>query len=245
MTPGSTYWLIGASEGLGRALALHMAHAGVRLVLSARGQGRLNDLAAELPGDHLVVPIDVTDGASVAKAASALPALDGVIYMAGAYDPMNSANFDGDRAALVAEVNFVGALRSLSHIVPGFVANDKGHVVIIGSLAGFRGLPNSIGYGASKAGLMHLAENLRTELARTNVKVQLINPGFIKTRLTEKNDFAMPQIMTPEDAANRVWNAMAGARFSTSFPAPFAWFFRASRFIPQWIYDRMFKRPSA
>lgn len=245
MSPPRTYWLIGASEGLGRALAHRLAHEGIQTVLSARNADRLQELASELPGTHSVVAMDVTEAQAVKQAAQKLPPLDGVIYLAGSYDPMNALNYDGERAALVAQVNFVGALRSLSAVVPDFVRRDKGHVVIIGSLAGFRGLPNSIGYGASKAGLMHLAENLRAELARTGVKVQLINPGFIKTRLTELNDFQMPQIMEPEDAADRVWRAMQSRRFATSFPAPFAWFFRLSRFVPQWLYDRLFKPPPA
>lgn len=240
MKQGQTYWLIGASAGLGRALASQMADAGISLVLSARNKARLDAMAQELPGNHRVLPLDLRSSDSVKQAARDLPVLDGVIYMAGDYDPMRAENFDPDRAEMVADVNFMGAIRALGAVVPEFARRDRGHVVIIGSLAGFRGLPGAIGYGASKAGVMHLAENLRADLWRTGVKVQLVNPGFIRTRLTDKNDFKMPQIMEPETAARHVMAAMRSNRFSTSFPNPFAMVFRVSRWLPQGLYQRLF-----
>lgn len=240
MKPGQTYWLIGASAGLGQALAAQMAAAGITLVLSARNKDRLDAMALELPGTHQVLPLDLRSSDSVTLAARDLPELDGVIYMAGDYEPMRAEAFNPDRAEMVADVNFMGAIRALGQVVPRFAQKDQGHVVIIGSLAGFRGLPGAIGYGASKAGVMHLAENLRADLWRTGVKVQLVNPGFIRTRLTDKNDFKMPQIMEPEQAASHVMSAMNSNRFATSFPNPFALFFRVSRWLPQGLYQRLF-----
>jgi short-subunit dehydrogenase len=113
-------------------------------------------------------------------------------------------------------------------------------VVIVGSLSGFRGLPGAIGYAASKAGVMALAESMQADLRRTGVTVQLANPGFIRTRLTDKNDFSMPFLMEPEAAARDIFEFMCTRRFSLSFPVPFAWVFRGSQFLPDWLYYRLF-----
>ncbi|GGD22245.1 SDR family NAD(P)-dependent oxidoreductase [Sinisalibacter lacisalsi] len=236
---GKRYWLIGASEGLGRALVDDLDAAGASLVLSARNQTRILEIASGMR-DAEVVPVDVTDPKSVSKAARSVGEIDGVIYCVGAYEPMKATEWSADAATLMAEVNFVGALHVLGQVVPAFVKKNAGHIVLIGSLSGFRGLPGAIGYGASKAALMHLAENLRIDLRETDIDVQVVNPGFIRTRLSGKNDFAMPQIMEPEDAAARVIKAMKGRRFSTSFPAPFSWLFTLGRYLPLGLFHRIF-----
>lgn len=241
---GRHWWVIGASEGLGRALAVELAAAGATVTASARSAGRLAALAAEVPS-ITPRPMDVTDAASVAAACAAVPAPFGVIYAAGAYEPMSAWNWCPGAAEAMADVNFTGALRVLAHVVPAMVARGEGRVVLIGSLAGFRGLPGAIGYGASKAALMHLAENLRADLRGTGVSVQQVNPGFIRTRLTAKNDFAMPQIMEPEEAALRVMRALRNGRFSTSFPAPFAWLFTLGRYLPLPLFHALFSRRDA
>ncbi|MCB1338092.1 MAG: SDR family NAD(P)-dependent oxidoreductase [Maritimibacter sp.] len=236
---GRRYWLVGASEGLGLALARALDAEGASLVLSARNAAKLDALASSLR-DARALPMDVTDPQSVSNAAGNAREMDGVVYIAGAYEPMTAAAWGPEEAARMAEVNFVGALRVLGHMVPGFAARGTGHVVLIGSLSGFAGLPGAIGYGASKAGLMHLAENIRVDLRGTGVVVQRVNPGFIRTRLTSKNDFAMPQILSPETAAARVVAAMKSGRFSTSFPAPFAWLFTCGRHLPVAWFQRIF-----
>jgi short-subunit dehydrogenase len=237
---GKTYWIVGASEGLGRALAQSLDKDGARLVLSARGGDRLIALARTLR-NATVLEMDVTDPAAVATAVEMAGTVDGVIYCAGQYTPLKAQDWDAAKVEAMCEVNFLGALRVLGHLVPKFVLNNHGHIVLIGSLAGFRGLPGAIGYGASKAALMHLGENLYADLRGTDVQVQVVNPGFIKTRLTDKNDFAMPFIQTPEKAAEHVLSAMRARRFSTSFPAPFSWLFRVGRFLPRNIFYRIFR----
>ncbi|SFL39737.1 SDR family NAD(P)-dependent oxidoreductase [Shimia haliotis] len=241
MFENKTYWLVGASHGLGHALAHALDDRGARLILSARSLPPLQDLAKSLTHAKALA-LDVTDKASVAEAADKLSNVDGVIYCAGAYDPMSAADWDVDSAEKMADVNFMGALRVLGHVVPDMARRNAGHVVMIGSLAGHRGLPNAIGYGASKAAAMHLAENIRADLRGTDVKVQVINPGFIRTRLTAKNAFEMPQIMAPEDAADRTLKAMQSNRFSTSFPAPFAWLFSLGRILPIKWFQAIFKK---
>lgn len=243
MTPmpqPARWWIVGASEGLGRALARALDAQGAALVLSARSADRLADLAAGLR-DAQPVPMDVTDPASVAAAARAAGRIDGLIYCAGAYRPMSATGMDPGAAATIADTNFTGALRVVGAALPDLLARRAGRLVLVGSLSGFRGLPGAIGYGASKAAVMHLAENLRADLRDTGVTVQVVNPGFIDTRLTRQNDFRMPMIMSPEDAAARVLRAIRRGRFSTSFPAPFSWLFRLGACLPLSLFQALFR----
>jgi short-subunit dehydrogenase len=237
---GRRYWIVGASEGLGRALALEMSRAGADLVLSARSADRLAALCAELPGKAVAVPVDVSDRASVEAAATVAGEIDGAVYMAGVYWPMKATAWNAAEVETMCDINFTGAARVMGALVPGMVARGRGHLVLCGSLSGFRGLPGAIGYGASKAGLMHLAETMRVDLKRTGVEVQLVNPGFIRTRLTEKNDFTMPFIMDADTAARHFFAQMNRKSFSANFPRGFAALFRASQFLPDWLYYRLF-----
>jgi NADP-dependent 3-hydroxy acid dehydrogenase YdfG len=237
---GKTYWLIGASEGLGAALAHQMSRAGAHLILSARSEERLTELADALPGPSTVQPVDVADAASVAAAAQVIGEIDGAVFLAGVYWPMAATDWRADEANRMADINFTGLVRVMGEVVPPMVARDRGHIVIIGSLSGFRGLPGAIGYSASKAGTMALAESMHADLRRTGVAVQLVNPGFIRTRLTSKNDFAMPFIQEPKDAAQIVFAHMQTRRFARSFPSPFAWLFRLGPLLPNWVYFRLY-----
>lgn len=237
---GKRYWIVGASEGLGAALAQRMSKAGAELILSARSQDKLEALAGELPGTAGVEPVDVTDARALADIAERCGDIDGVVQIAGVYWPFGAKDWDADQARLMAEVNFTGAMNLMGAVLPGFVARDRGHVVLTGSLSGFRGLPNAAPYVASKAGVMALAESLRADLWRTNVTVQLVNPGFVRTRLTDKNSFSMPFIMEPAEAAEAVFAHMNTSRFKRSFPTAFSLLFRGSQFLPDWAYYRLF-----
>ena len=232
-----TYWLIGASEGLGRALAKRLDEEGARVILSARNAGRLEQLGRQLKNAR-VIPMDATDTDSVRKATESVGSMDGVIYNAGAYEPMRATEWDSDTALIMCDVNFTGALRVLAEVVPEFVNKGRGDITLVGSLAGYHGLPAAIGYRASKAALISLAETMRFDLNGTGVNVRLVNPGFIKTRLTEKNSFRMPMLMTPESAAERVLLAMTKRRFRTDFPAPFSWAIRTLEYLPDFLVYR-------
>lgn len=237
---GKRYWLIGASEGLGRALAFELSRAGADVIVSARSADRLGDLVAQLPGKATAVPVDVASRKSVEAAARDIGPIDGMIYLAGVYWPMKAQDWNAEQAETMAEVNFLGGLRSVGAVLPAMVAAGRGHVVLTGSLSGFRGLPGAVGYGASKSGLMHLAETLYADLRGSGVDVQLVNPGFIKTRLTDKNDFAMPFILSAEDAAKRMFDHLDRGGFKHNFPMLFSWLFRLSQFLPDWAYYRLF-----
>lgn len=237
---GKRYWLVGASDGLGAELAHVMSNAGVEVIVSARSEEKLEALVASLSGPASACPVDVSDRKSVEEAANAIGDIDGVVFLAGVYWPMKAQEWDGAQAEAMADINFTGAVRVMGAALPKLQERGEGHVVITGSLSGFRGLPGAIGYAASKAGVMVLAESMYADLKGTGIDVQLANPGFIRTRLTEKNDFTMPFIMEPEDAAREMFELMNSDRFKKSFPRVFSWVFRLSQFMPDWMYYRLF-----
>ncbi|NDV01444.1 SDR family NAD(P)-dependent oxidoreductase [Pseudoroseicyclus tamaricis] len=235
---GRRYWIVGASSGLGAELARRLDAEGARLLLSARRAEKLQDLAAEL-SDAQVLALDVTDAEAVAAAVHEAGEIDGIVYSVGLYDPMSAKEWDADEAERMCEANFMGAMRLFGRTVPQMARRGSGHVVLIGSLSGFRGLPGAIGYSAPKAALLSLAESLRSDLRGTGVEVQIANPGFIRSRLTEKNDFTMPQIMEPAEAAGHVMRLLHSRRFRHDFPRPFAWLFTCSSLIPYRLWDRI------
>ncbi|MGP6088459.1 SDR family NAD(P)-dependent oxidoreductase [Antarctobacter jejuensis] len=237
---GKKYWLVGASEGLGEALARRLSAEGVELILSARSEDKLKALAEALPGPAQVEPVDVTDAEALEAVASRIGAFDGVIQVAGVYWPFGAQDWDADKANTMADVNFTGAMRLAGVVVPRFVARGQGHFVLTGSLSGYRGLPGAAAYVSSKAGVMALAESLYADLRKTGVQMQLLIPGYIRTRLTEKNDFSMPFIMDPEDAAEVCFKHMSGTGFQRAFPRGFSLLFRGSQFLPDWLYFRLF-----
>lgn len=236
---GKHYWLVGASEGLGLALAAKLREAGAELTLSARTEASLAAAQLRLPGVR-IVPVDVSSTDSVAQAVGQIGPLDGVVFLAGVYWPMTGQAIDPEKLTTMCDINFTGCARVVGAVMPAMVARGQGHIVITGSLSGFRGLPGAIGYGASKAGVMALAESLYADLRGTGIKVQLANPGFIRTRLTAKNDFSMPFLMEPEGAAEEMMRLMRSDRFKSSFPTVFSWLFRLSQFMPDWAYYRIF-----
>lgn len=234
------YWLVGASEGLGRALAVSLSKAGAEVVVSARSADRLEDLVAGLPGRARAVACDVSDAGSVRKAAAEAGEIDGMVYLAGLYWPMKATEWDADKVATMVDVNLTGAARVVGEVLPGMLERRSGHIVLTGSLSGFRGLPGAVGYGATKAGIMSLGETMRIDLKGTGVAVQNANPGFIRTRLTDKNEFRMPFLMEPEEAAEHMMRLMRSDRFSSSFPWLFGAWFRFSQFLPDWLYYRVY-----
>ncbi len=238
---GKRYWLVGASEGLGKALAHRMSEAGAELILSARSTDSLSALAAELPGPAEVVPVDVGSDEAVAQAVAAAGGrIDGVVYLAGVYWPMRTDEWDTAKAAAMIDVNLTGAVRVIGAVLPAMLARGAGHIALTGSLSSYRGLPGAIGYSASKAGLLGLAETMLCDLRGTGVDVQIIHPGFIRTRLTDKNSFSMPFIMDADPAAVRMFDMLSSPRFSGNFPWAFSTVFRLARLLPDGLYGAFF-----
>jgi NADP-dependent 3-hydroxy acid dehydrogenase YdfG len=237
---GKRYWLVGASDGLGAALAQKMSRAGAEVILSARSEDKLKALTAQMPGKASYRTIDVSDNDSVKAAAADVGRVDGVVFLAGVYWPFGAKDWDADQANAMADINFTGLMRVMGQVVPMMVERDAGHIVITSSLTGFRGLPGSIGYTASKAATMSLAECMYADLRKTGVQVQVVNPGLIKTQLTDKNDFTMPFMMSPDAAAAQMFEHMNTDGFKKSFPWLFSMVFRLSQFLPDWLYFRIF-----
>jgi len=237
---GKRYWLVGASDGLGAALARKMDTAGADVIVSSRSRDKLAALVGELSSRASYQVVDVADDDSVKAAAKSVGDVDGVVFLAGVYWPFGAQDWDADKATDMVDINFTGVMRVMGQVVPMMVARDSGHIVLTSSLTGFRGLPGSIGYTASKAGIMSLAESMYADLRKTGVDVQVVNPGFIKTQLTDKNDFAMPFIMETEEAASEYFEHMNDHTFKKSFPMMFSWVFRLSQFLPDWAYFRIF-----
>jgi NADP-dependent 3-hydroxy acid dehydrogenase YdfG len=186
------------------------------------------------------VACDVADAESVRKAAAEVGEIDGMVYLAGLYWPMKATEWDAGKVETMVDVNLTGAARVIGEVLPGMLARKRGHIVLTGSLSGFRGLPGAVGYGATKAGIMSLGETMRIDLKGTGVAVQNANPGFVRTRLTDKNEFRMPFLMEPEDAAEHMMALMRSDRFSSSFPWAFGAWFRFSQFLPDWLYYRIY-----
>ena len=245
---GKRYWLVGASAGIGRELALQLARKGVAIVASARDGATLARLLGEMTpvetskGGHAGVSFDVTDRTLTLEAFNKAGRVDGIIYCAGAYEPMSARQPDLDTLETIIDVNLTGALRVLAACLPAFCRRGFGHIVLLGSLSGYRGLPNAWGYGASKSALIHLAENLRCDLHGSGVTVQVCNPGFVATRLTDKNSFRMPLLMTPEKAAEQIIRGMNRGHFEIAFPLAMKVAFKILAGLPRPLYFALLAR---
>jgi len=239
---GKRYWLVGASEGLGAALAEILSKAGVDLVISARSEDKLRAVADTLPGRVDVVPMDIADSASVKAAAETVGEVDGMVFLAGLATLLKTQEWDAAKVEQMFDVNLTGAARVIGQIIHPMVERDAGHIVLIGSLSAYRGLPGAIGYSASKAGLMALAECMHGDLKDTNLSVQLVNPGYIETRMQDDNPHEKPFMMSPAAAAQEVFDHMNTDGFHKAFPWGFSLLFRLSRFLPTGLYESIFFR---
>lgn len=237
---GKTVWIIGASEGIGAALARAMARDGARLVLSARNQDALQALARDC-GDATVLPLDLGAAGALAQATSGIApgTLDAVICTAALYDPGRVADLDPEATARLVAVNLLGSFE-VGRLTPPLL-RDGGQLVLFGSVAGYLGLPGGQPYSATKAAVNNLAETLRAELA-PKIDVRLVCPGFVSTRLTAKNRFRMPAIITPEAAADAVMRGLQGRAFELHFPKRFTWPIKLLRALPYALSLRLTAR---
>ena len=241
---GKTVWLVGASSGIGAATA-HALHAlGARVVVSARQTALLDEFVLAHPGSQ-ALRLDVTDAPTVKAAAAMLLAqgpLDCVVYCAGHYQAMRADKLNLVDMKRHVDVNFMGALHVLDAVLPALLACGQGHISLIGSVAGFGGLPNSLAYGPTKAALINLAETLYLDLRHQGLGVSIINPGFVQTPLTAGNRFAMPALLTPEQAAQAMLQGWRDGQFDIHFPKRFTLFLKLLRLLPYRWYFPLVRR---
>jgi len=230
---GKRVWIIGASSGIGAALARQLGKAGARLALSARRENALREVAL---GDELILPVDVTDVAAIRRGRSQLldrwRGIDLVIYCAGAYTPMRAWKIDLATVRETLAINLQGVYTLLDAVVPIFVQQGSGGICLISSVAGYSGLPKALAYGPSKAALINLAQILYTDLSPRGIGVYLINPGFVATQLTQQNDFKMPALITPDAAANAIVSGLGKGRFEIHFPRRFTGWMKCLSRLP-------------
>lgn len=236
----NSVWITGASQGIGRELALQLANQGVRVACSARSADVLEALH-DVHERILPLPLDVTDAAATAQAVKDIERVQGhldlAVFNAGVYEPLPGGLADPEVFRQHMEVNYLGVVNGVMAVVPGMRQRHSGQVAIVGSVAGYRGLPQSAAYGPTKAALIHLAETLRLELRGSGVDIRLINPGFVNTRLTAKNDFHMPSMLTPEAAAECIVRGLQGRDFEIAFPRGFVAWLKLARLLPyRWYF---------
>ncbi len=244
-------WITGAGKGIGRAVALKYAQEGWHVAVSSRTQDDLISLkeqAKSLFGKDLITyyPLDITSKKSYEEVYQEIKSEfwipDQVIFNAGTHIPSPVKNFSTETYETLMNVNYFGTLYGIETTISDFFKNNKGHIGIVSSVAGYRGLPNSSAYGASKAALINLCESLRIDLDKTNIIVSIINPGFVKTPLTDKNDFSMPFIISAEEAATAIFNGMKEKKFEIAFPKLFVYLLKLLRIIPYSIYFKIIKK---
>jgi len=241
---GKTVWLIGASSGIGEATTAALHAAGARVVVSARRADALAGFTQSHAGS-VAIPLDVTDATGVQQAAAqvlALGPLDCVVYCSGIYTPTRAFALDAADALRHMDVNYNGALRVLASVLPAMLAQGHGHISLVSSVAGYRGLTNGLVYGPTKAALTHLAEGLYLDLHPKGLGVSVISPGFVETPATAVNDFSMPALISAAQAAQHMLAGWAAGDFEIHFPKRFTLFMQLLRVLPDRWYFAVVKR---
>ncbi len=245
---GLRVWIIGASSGIGSALAHELSRQGAELILSAR---RLEAMQGLGLSKAKLIRLDVCDPQRLAEVCGELLASDGVdlvVWMAGIYRPLSSASYKLEDALDMTRTNYVALLYALEHLLPYFLNRSQKHpkasggLAIVSSVAGFRGLPKALAYGPTKAALSHLAEVLHLELAPKGIGVWVIHPGFVQTPATAINDFTMPALISAEQAALEIAGGLQKAAFEIHFPRRFTYLMKALRLLPDRIYFPLLRR---
>lgn len=232
-------WITGASSGIGLELAKLIAKHSDHVAVSARTVDLLEDLASE--HDALTAyPLDVTDASAVSVCVAEIEnktgGVDLAILNAGAWTLMTVDEFNLEAIRKGIEVNYMGVMHALDALLPGMLARGSGHLVLVASVAGYRGLPRSSAYGPTKAALINLAETLACELRPRGIKVSVVNPGFVDTPMTRDNPFRMPGLITPEEAAAAILSGLKKEKFEIRFPWVFTTFMKLLRLLPNSLY---------
>ena len=240
-------WIIGASTGMGAALADALHSRQAKVAMSARSADKLAALVTKFGASRaMALPLDITQVETIAAAEKELVeawgGYDLVVFMAGDYTAMRAWELDLKIAKQMVDVNWGGFLNGLSVVIPRFMAVKSGGIALVSSVAGYRGLPKSLVYGPTKAALINLAETLYIDLKEKGLDVYVINPGFVKTPMTDKNDFEMPSLITPEEAALEIISGFEKGEFEIHFPKGFTRMLKLLRHLPYSLYFLAIKK---
>lgn len=236
-------WVVGASSGIGHALAQLLLQNGAMVATSARKTGSLDELASLYPEQSLVLALDVTSEAEWQSAYQTIAAhwqgLDHLIFCAADYQPMRAWELDTGKAANMVNTNLMGIIYGVAAVLPDMLQRKQGGISMIASVAGYMGLPKSLIYGPTKAAMINFAEALYLDLHDKGIGVSVINPGFVDTPLTKTNDFAMPALLTPAEAASAIMKGIEAGVFEIHFPKRFTRWLRVIRRLPYSIRFRI------
>tara|TARA_B100001175_G_scaffold51940_1_gene41145 strand:- start:183 stop:947 length:765 start_codon:yes stop_codon:yes gene_type:complete len=233
-------WITGASSGIGKSLAIKFANEGWNVAISARREELLNELSSKYENIS-AFPLDVTDKIKCKEVFDQIKNkyknIEICFFSTGTWNPKKEKDIDVDQIEDVFKVNFFGTVNTIKTVEKYFKDKQSGIITIVSSIAGYRGLPNSTGYGPSKSALNNLAESLYFDFKRSNVRICLVSPGFIKTPMTDKNDFKMPFLKTPEYAANKIYDGLINKKvFEIHFPKELTLTLKLLSFLPSKLY---------
>jgi len=229
-------WIIGASSGIGEALGRELATQGANVTFSARREDKLNEIVNSLNGNHTALALDASNPDEMITAAKSIKNLDCVIFLAAIYAPHSKKSKDIQFVHKMFDINVGGAFNTVNAVQSIFEESGKGQIVLCGSIAGYRGLPYGQPYCATKAAILNYAESLKIELEEKNIKVQVISPGFVKTPLTDKNDFPMPMMIEAKDAAKAIAKGIISNAHEIHFPKRFTYIMKFIRLLPTPLY---------
>ncbi len=239
-------WITGASSGIGEALALRLARDGRQIAISARNADALAAIARGAGNSMHDFALDVTDAAACARTVHAIEAAHGAIDLAilnaGTHAPMSADDFSVATARSLVEINLMGTINCLAPLLASMRVRGRGHIAIVASVAGYGGLPTAAAYGATKAALINMVEALKPDCDRLGIKLQLVNPGFVKTPLTDKNAFPMPFLLPVEKAVDGFVAGLASDRFEIVFPRRFALLLKLLNMLPYRAYFAVVRR---
>ena len=239
-------WITGGSSGIGKALAYKFANEGWQVAVSARREELLNEISKSNNNIHSF-PLDVLDSEKCKdvfkKIVNKFKNVDIVLFSTGIHDPKSEKTLNLEKIRSIMETNFFGTINSINAVYDYFKEKKSGHISIVSSVAGYRGLPTGGGYCASKSALTSYAESLYFDMKRFNVRVTVVSPGFIKTPMTDQNDFPMPMIESAEFAAKQMFKGLTqSTAFEIHFPKKFTYIMKILRIMPNWLYLKLVKK---
>jgi NADP-dependent 3-hydroxy acid dehydrogenase YdfG len=239
--------VIGASSGIGEACASALFAAGAAVALSGRRLQNLQAVAGYAkPNQSLILPLDVTEPKAIQESYQKLiqewGQLDLLLFVSGIYIPLRADNFEMESAEKTINANVLGPMRAVAAVLPNMLKQHSGHIAIVGSVAGYSGLPKALAYGPSKAAMINFCETLFYDLQPKGIGVHMISPGFVKTEATAQNDFEMPALISSEEAAKHILNGIREGEFDIHFPKRFSGFLKFLRLLPYPVYFWILRR---